>query len=223
MKIKNLDRHFRGLCKEHGVTVRRYRPELFPDHEGFDDGTLNGVAFHDEKLVYVPKIRSRKSYAIAMHELGHILGTWQSSTVLIREAGAWKWMRENTLVWGRLEEKTMHEGMFNYYASAMREHLLGLKNALAFPKRGHYFWQCMPELKERPPWLSDGLHVVPWQAVMNDTQRPRCATCTHWEPHHKDEKGSEWGTCTSPKEPMGVRPMVPEEALCGKDYDPNIE
>ena len=221
MKIRKLDQHFRALCKKHEVKVRLYKPELFPE-DGPPSKGLNGCSDRENRIVYIPKIRSRVSYAIAMHELGHVIGPWQSSTVLIREAGAWKWVRDNVLTWGKSEEKTMRLGMLSHFTAAMEEHLLGLKNALAFPKRGHYFWQCMPELKDRPTWLSEGLHVVPWQKVMADSQRPRCATCLHWEPHHMDTKGSEWGTCTSPEEPMGVRPMVPEEALCGRDYLPNL-
>jgi antirestriction protein ArdC len=45
-------------------------------------------------------IRSNISYAVALHELGHLLGEHQHSTrALVREKWAWRWARNNALVW----------------------------------------------------------------------------------------------------------------------------
>ena len=116
----------------------------------------------------------------------------------------------------------MHKGMLTYYQAAMADHLRGKKRPRKFPPKGHYFWKCLPPLVERPHWLSDEHAVIPWKDVMAHPQRPRCATCLNWEPHHTDEKGIEWGNCMSPKEPMGVSPLIPEDSLCSRDYQPNL-
>lgn len=217
-----LSRHFRALAKKHGVKVKRWTKEEFEDE---DYRGLGGMSDRDEKTVWVPEIRSRVSFTIAMHELGHVLGPWQHNGVLAMEAGAWKWAQENIPDWGKLEDRVMHKGMLSYYYSAMREHLEGrLKRPMKFPAKLHFFWKCLPKIPERPDWLSEDCGVVPWKDVMAHEQRPRCATCKHWQPHHKDdETEQEWGTCTSKARPMGVTPLVPDDALCGRSYQPNFE
>lgn len=220
-KSQKLDKHFRSLAKKHGIKVKRWTKEKFEDE---DYRGLGGYAERETKTIWVPKIQSRVSYTIAMHELGHAVGPWQYGSVLMREAGAWKWAKENCLQWGNIEERTMHKGMVSYYMSAMTEHLEGrLKRPIKFPPKDHFFWECLPELPERPDWLSDDKPVIPWKDVMDHPQRPKCATCRHWQPHHDDkDTGIEWGNCTAPEEPLGVNPLVPEDALCTRAYVPNI-
>jgi hypothetical protein len=222
MKNQQLEKHLRRLARKHKVKVRRWCAYKHgePGHRG-----LGGLSNLDLRTIWIPEIRSRASYTVAMHELGHILGPWQGASVLLREAGAWKWARENCLQWGKIEEKTMHRGMVSYYNMAVFENLKGKKRPLAIPPKGHYFWSCLPATTPStgPEWLAPRLAVVPWQRVMAHEERPRCATCTHWRPHHKDaQKGREWGTCTSPAQPMGATPLTPEDAVCGTDYDANL-
>src|SRR5215510_2202843 len=58
------------------------------------------AAEHDIVVgTWVP-INSVISYAVALHEIGHIRGRFQrSSHSLVREQGAWAWARQNALVW----------------------------------------------------------------------------------------------------------------------------
>ena len=50
--------------------------------------------------IRLPRIRSIVSYAIALHEIGHIRGRHQRScSVMVRERWAWQWARENALSW----------------------------------------------------------------------------------------------------------------------------
>ena len=45
-------------------------------------------------------VRSPRSYATALHEIGHILGRHQrSQAVLVRERWAWHWAKRNALQW----------------------------------------------------------------------------------------------------------------------------
>jgi hypothetical protein len=57
---------------------------------------LGGAAFE----IRLPRIRSSISYAIALHEIGHIRGKHQRSRdVRVRERWAWQWAWENALFW----------------------------------------------------------------------------------------------------------------------------
>jgi hypothetical protein len=48
----------------------------------------------------LPYIRSAISYAVALHELGHALGRYQSShNAMVRERWAWQWARANAVSW----------------------------------------------------------------------------------------------------------------------------
>ena len=56
--------------------------------------------------VHTPPIRSDITYVTALHEFGHILGSYQDSRrSLVRECWAWLWARENALVWTHRMER----------------------------------------------------------------------------------------------------------------------
>jgi hypothetical protein len=69
--------------------------------------------------IWTPRIRSANSYATALHELGHCLGRYQRSrSVLVLERWAWRWARENALVWTDPMERCMTSSMKWYEARA---------------------------------------------------------------------------------------------------------
>src|ERR1700687_4117481 len=48
--------------------------------------------------IHLPHVKSARSYATALHKIGHILGRHQrSSVILVRERWAWQWARRNAL------------------------------------------------------------------------------------------------------------------------------
>jgi hypothetical protein len=50
--------------------------------------------------IWIRPVTSPRSYATALHEIGHILGRHQLSGVaLTRERWAWDWARRNALQW----------------------------------------------------------------------------------------------------------------------------
>jgi hypothetical protein len=51
-------------------------------------------------FIRAPRIKSLISYAVAMHELGHIKGRNQySKNQIVRERWAWEWARRNAMLW----------------------------------------------------------------------------------------------------------------------------
>ena len=57
-------------------------------------------AMYDFEEIVIAPIRSAISYAVALHEIGHILGRRQhSKSVLVRERFAWQWARGAARTW----------------------------------------------------------------------------------------------------------------------------
>jgi hypothetical protein len=69
--------------------------------------------------IWIPRIRSAITYATALHELGHCLGRYQESrSVIVVERWAWRWAKENALVWTDPMERNMTRCMAWYEARA---------------------------------------------------------------------------------------------------------
>lgn len=58
-----------------------------------------GRAYRRKRLVKIRPVKSAVTYAIALHEIGHILGPRQSGTRLDKEVGAWEWAQANAIEW----------------------------------------------------------------------------------------------------------------------------
>jgi hypothetical protein len=85
----DLDAHVQHLCDVHGVERRRGGRGL---------AYRRGPAGRRRPGIRIPPIRSQVTYAVALHELGHLLGPGRSGTRLEKEAAAWRWALANSLV-----------------------------------------------------------------------------------------------------------------------------
>jgi mannose/cellobiose epimerase-like protein (N-acyl-D-glucosamine 2-epimerase family) len=69
-------------------------------------------ASHQWEFVVTPAIKSAVTYAIALHEIGHVLGRNQlSRRVIVRERWAWNWARLNALFWTAPMERVARRSM----------------------------------------------------------------------------------------------------------------
>lgn len=60
--------------------------------------SYNGRAYRKTRTIKIPDVKTHITYAIALHEIGHIVGK-QTGNRVNREAQAWLWARENALEW----------------------------------------------------------------------------------------------------------------------------
>ncbi len=79
-------------------------------------------------------IKSAVTYAIALHELGHILGP-QRGRLLNREWQAWEWAIANALEWTTPMKVTAKRCLCSYLAKAHR------RKGMWLPPFGHPFYQ----------------------------------------------------------------------------------
>jgi hypothetical protein len=109
-------------------------------------------------------------------------------------------------------EKTMHRGLLSYLEVAVEQSMDLFKKPLKIPERGHYFWECLPPMgKDGPPWLNENLFTVPWRAVLEHPERPRCERCHFWSELKNDSEG---GLCFNSALRLGR--LTPREAFCGE-------
>lgn len=77
--------HIEALVLEHGITVD-WR------------ASTRGRSWRKTRKVRLAVVRGASSYAVALHEIGHIVGP-QSGRRLDKEAQAWRWAEQNALEW----------------------------------------------------------------------------------------------------------------------------
>jgi hypothetical protein len=83
-----LQRHAQQLCCEHDIVWRANLPRV------------NTFALRVCEEIDTPPIRGAVSYAVVLHEIGHILGRYQDSRhTIVRERWAWAWARRHALMW----------------------------------------------------------------------------------------------------------------------------
>ena len=100
-----LQAHIDALCKHHRIGVH-YKPGR------------RAYAWQIERRIQTQPVVSDNTYAVALHEIGHILGKWQTRGVMLGEVGAWRWAKSNALVWTPAMNRKMRDCVETYVANA---------------------------------------------------------------------------------------------------------
>lgn len=111
MNKENLAAHIAQLAKLHAI-------EIAPR------ASYGGRAFKRTRRVCLRPIRSQVTYAVALHEIGHVAGR-QPRTRLDREAAAWIWARSNAIFWTDAMQAKMMDCLRSYARKAERKMLRG--------------------------------------------------------------------------------------------------
>jgi hypothetical protein len=127
---QQMQQHVERLAAENGITVGSH--------------SSGGRAWRRSRIICIRPVKSACTYAIALHELGHILGPDQSKTRMLKEAGAWKWAIDNRLklsasqrrTWDAVQQRCLQ----SYHRKAVRKHARGVVNAPTMPDPSHHFW-----------------------------------------------------------------------------------
>ena len=119
-----LREHIEILCVRNRIRIGRH--------------SRGGNASRRGRFINIRPVKSAITYVVALHELGHILGPWQSQPRLYKEAGAWKWATENALVWTPVMQKTMVKSLNSYLFWQRRR-----AKYVRLPEADHEFWQLI--------------------------------------------------------------------------------
>jgi len=211
--IARLRLHVNATCAANGIKI-----------------TFTGKnnANHDTKTIDIRPVKSRQRYAIALHEIGHLLSRSARKPRLFQEGEAWQWARDNALEWTPVMQRALLDGLHSYLQEAYGEYLHGLRKPFKLPPPDHFFWKYLKRtpqarylLKIPPPWLHPETHAVPWGEVLAHEDRPRCQNCAFWNfaastPNDTTEK-TLFGFCNHRARPLGVE-LTPGGALCGVSW-----
>lgn len=93
MHALTLDRHVDDLCAAHGIRRVGGRGRAVVVRVSHRGGRS------ERRLeIRVPPVRGQVSYFVALHEIGHLVGTGRSGRRLEREAAAWRFALSEALV-----------------------------------------------------------------------------------------------------------------------------
>ncbi|MCC2654634.1 MAG: hypothetical protein K0Q60_4800 [Microvirga sp.] len=107
MNVAALRGHIERLAAEHDIVV--YAQARRP---------AQAYALRDAEEIFIAPVRSHISYAVALHELGHFLGRYQTSRhTVVREQWAWNWARASALIWTPAMERHARKAMAYIWAT----------------------------------------------------------------------------------------------------------
>lgn len=104
----------------------------------YRDGAA-GRAWRRTKTVRLSPVRSSVTYAVALHELGHVLGA-HSGNRLDKEWHAWQWARQHALVWDDRMTDKERRALASYIAWARRRESTSRRGAKFLPPPDHPVW-----------------------------------------------------------------------------------
>lgn len=123
-QVRAMRDHIERLCRANDIAVGSH--------------SRGGSASKRGRFIRIRPIKSAITYAIALHEIGHILGPWQSQPRLYKEAGAWKWALEVAIVWTPPMQKTMIRSLRSYLRWQQRR-----RRHVRLPEPEHAFWSLL--------------------------------------------------------------------------------
>lgn len=97
--MEHLTAHIDMLCAKNSIALEFRRS--------------GGRAWRKTKRISIAPVRSGITYAVALHEIGHILGR-SPARRLDREAAAWTWARANAIEWTPTMEAKMKSSLDSY-------------------------------------------------------------------------------------------------------------
>ena len=102
----NYAAHIARICKIEDIEVGHH--------------SSGGRAWRRKRRINIRPVKTAVTYAIALHEIGHILGPRQNGVRLDKEVGAWEWAREHALEWTDQMEAKMRKCLRSYLEWSQR-------------------------------------------------------------------------------------------------------
>ena len=116
--MNHMEIHIRSLAEQHGISVVHGR---------------SGRAWNRTRRIRIPEVKTSITYAVALHEMGHILGV-RSGRRLEKEVQAWEWARANSECWTQAMETRMRKSLLSYLKWCER------RKGAWIPPRTHRAW-----------------------------------------------------------------------------------
>lgn len=125
--VAALHQHVVAICKAHKIAITF--------------GTRRGRAWRTARKVSVPHVRGAISYAVALHEIGHVLGK-RGRNRLDHEVYAWQWAEEHAHMWNAAMERKRKRSLQSYVRWAKRRQAHD-KRGRTFISADHLIWRYL--------------------------------------------------------------------------------
>ncbi len=129
-KMKN---HVLEVCKTNNIAIGSH--------------SSGGRASRKSRCINIRPVKSSITYCVALHEIGHILGSKQSSYRLEAEAYAWQWAIDNAKTWTAPMNRKMKKCLMSYVSWAQSKQYR--KNAPRIPDKDHVIWKLLERKETR--------------------------------------------------------------------------
>jgi hypothetical protein len=104
--VEQMAAHIAKICKIESIEVSSH--------------SSGGRAWRKGRLIAIRPVKSAITYAIALHEIGHIVGPRQSGSRLDKEVGAWEYAMDKAIEWTPTMNATMSKSLLSYLRWANR-------------------------------------------------------------------------------------------------------
>lgn len=100
--------HIARICKIEDIAIESH--------------SSGGRAYRRSRRIKIRPVKTAITYAVALHEIGHILGPRQTgkNTRLDKEVGAWEWAEKHAMEWTPAMAEKRAKCLQSYLAKAAR-------------------------------------------------------------------------------------------------------
>lgn len=99
--------HVAQIADQHGIEISNH--------------SSGGRAWRRLQKIKIRPIKSAVTYAIALHELGHVLGEQRGRRRVEKEVQAWEWAEANALFWTKIMSEKKRKCLRTYIVWAERK------------------------------------------------------------------------------------------------------
>ena len=131
-KRDELTDHIQRLCRQHDVHISERKAG-------------GGWARKRARTISIRPVKTERTYIIALHEIGHIIGNNRSGRRLEQEAAAWDFVLEQaTLPLSHASYAFMLRCLNSYLHRA-----ISARRRMVIPEKGHRFWKTYRAIARR--------------------------------------------------------------------------
>lgn len=122
--------HVEILCAENDIQM-------------VERSSYGGVAFKRSRTIRIKPVKTQRTYIVALHEIGQVIGANRSGRRLEKEAAAWDFVLKQTIIpLSRASYAQMLKYLNSYLLRAQ------WSNRMTVPPREHRFWVTYRALQE---------------------------------------------------------------------------
>ena len=134
--LSDIAKHIEELCEKHHITL-------------LNRSSYGGRASKRDRTISIKPVKTQRTYITGLHEIGHIVGRGRCGTRLQREAAAWQYVLDTSIV-------ALTPGTYGSMLRFLTTYLKASERAARrntgrylLPKESDPFWVTYHFLKEK--------------------------------------------------------------------------